>query len=197
MVELDIAKAYDTGMTRFRRRGMPQELIDAYWREHEGRSLAFRTTDGRVQFTVTPAQGMPQGAPESPMVYAALMEDMLGDIQDELLANCLSAGVTLDREGSPAEVEAAKSTRRRFQHGDLAMLNFSDDTYIICATAEQASYVMGIVAKHFAKANQRLSASKNEALVTPAGGRRGSVYAWDEAQLADYVAAASRRLGKG
>lgn len=40
------------------------------------------------------------------------------------------------------------------------MLNFADDTYIICATAKQASYVMGAAAKHFAKADQRLNASK-------------------------------------
>lgn len=119
VVKLDIAAAHGTVSyaaisALIQRRGMPLELINAYWREHEGRRQAFRTTDGRVQFTVAPAQGTPQGPPESPMVYAALMEDMLGDIENELLANCLPAGVTLDRESSAAEVEAAKSTRRRF-----------------------------------------------------------------------------------
>lgn len=98
----------------------------------------------------------------------------------------------LDREGSAAEVEAAKSTRRRFQQGDVAMLNFADDTYIICATPDQASYVMGVVAKHFAKANQRLNASKSEAMVTPAS-CKGKVHAWDDAQLDEYLASASRR----
>lgn len=87
--------------------------------------------------------------------------------------------------------EAARRTSRRFQHSDVALSNFAEDTYIVCATPQQASYVMAVVAKRFARGSQHLNVAKSEALATSEG-RAGEVQAWDDAQLDEYVAKATR-----
>lgn len=70
IAKLDIAKVYDTIFhdaieATFARRGMPMWLRQAYWREHEGKTLRFRTSDGGVAFDVYPRQGMPRVHPRA------------------------------------------------------------------------------------------------------------------------------------
>lgn len=74
--KLDIRKAYDTVSwtavaALFGRRGLPQWLRAAYWRAHLGRRLRFASADGAVSFETSAQRGMPQGSPESPLVYTA------------------------------------------------------------------------------------------------------------------------------
>lgn len=57
--KLDIAKAYDTVthdaiQERFERRGLPIPLQAAYWREHDSRTVQFRTSDGLIAFIGRP-----------------------------------------------------------------------------------------------------------------------------------------------
>lgn len=77
--KLDIRKTYDTVSwaavaALFDRRGLPQWLRAAYWRAHLGRQFRFVSADGAVSSATTARRGMPQGSPESPLVYAALIE---------------------------------------------------------------------------------------------------------------------------
>lgn len=80
--KLDIKKAYDTASWAaiaqlFEEKGLPQPLRSAYWRLHLDRSLQFRSGDGTIVFSATPRRGMPQGSPESPMLYVSLMESLI------------------------------------------------------------------------------------------------------------------------
>lgn len=52
----------------FDRRGAPQDLQDMYWRLPKGRRLQFRISDGLVCFSAIASRGLPQGAPESPLI---------------------------------------------------------------------------------------------------------------------------------
>lgn len=115
--KLDIYKAYDTLKwesieASFERRGMPQALRDAYWRTHRARALRFRTPDGAVQFSVVPQRGIPQGAPESPAVYAPVMEDLIAYAEGVLLASGRPAGLRLQPEEDLHAVEALKTPKQ-------------------------------------------------------------------------------------
>lgn len=82
LAKLDIAKASDTvdwpaTNWLFERRQLPLALRSAYWRVHYNRELTFHLGDGLISFPLRPCGGMPQGAPESPLVYAALVEELL------------------------------------------------------------------------------------------------------------------------
>lgn len=71
--KLDIAKAYETlswaaAQAMFEHRALPVHFQDAYWRIHGRRQLHLRTPEGAVKFTIRPTHGIPQGAPESPLV---------------------------------------------------------------------------------------------------------------------------------
>lgn len=54
---------------------------------HFGRKLSFHTMDGTVKFEIEPQCGMPQGAPDSPMIYSVLMEELLSLAEAHLRVN--------------------------------------------------------------------------------------------------------------
>lgn len=80
LAKVDIAKTDDSlswsAIQRtLERRKLPLGLQSAYWRCHRGRTSFFATSDRKVVFTAVPTRGMPKGSPESPLAYAAVMED--------------------------------------------------------------------------------------------------------------------------
>lgn len=96
--KLDIRKAHDNAAWRaitalVERRRVPQEHRSAYWRLHLDRALMFRTADGIVTFRAVARRGMPQGSPESPMLYAALVEDLIERAEQRLWVAQRPAGV--------------------------------------------------------------------------------------------------------
>lgn len=98
--KLDIKQAYDTlawGSIQalFERRGLPVALQHAYGRMPRGRRLTFRTADGSTTVEVEPSQGIPQGSPESPMVYAAVLEMLLEDAEAQFRRHGWPCGVDL------------------------------------------------------------------------------------------------------
>lgn len=74
---------------------MPQFLVETYWRMHANRTLKFRCATKSVRFTETPDRGIPQGSPESPMVYAAVVEDTLNHTLEVLKKQAKPCGVLL------------------------------------------------------------------------------------------------------
>lgn len=116
-MKLDVSKAYDTVTHEaigdlFAGRQLPMFFRAAYWCERGGRRLTFRTTDNTIQFQVEPIQGMPQGSPESPMIYAAIIEDMTTEVEDILIAAALPAGVWMDGDQIAIEVGSGHDSRR-------------------------------------------------------------------------------------
>lgn len=82
LVELDVRRAYDTVShdaidEMFERRGLPVYLRAADWREGQWREFTLRASDNTIQFQVQAIQGMPQGALDSLVVYATIVEDMI------------------------------------------------------------------------------------------------------------------------
>lgn len=75
----------------------------------------FRTADGSVGFRAIARRGMPQGSPESPMLYAALVEDIIEQAEHRLMVSQRPAGVRVDlTEEQAHQVELNK----RSNHSD-------------------------------------------------------------------------------
>lgn len=105
MSKLDMRKAYDTVAWcaidwLFERGQLPMHLQCAYWRMHCGRVLHFHTVDGTIHFSVAPTGGMPQGARDPPLGYAALVEEFLDLVDAHLLVNDLPAGLQINADCS-------------------------------------------------------------------------------------------------
>lgn len=112
-IKLDIRKAYDTLawasiQQMFAKRGLPTALQHAYWRIHVGRRLRFRNSDGTISFALTPMQGIPQGSPESPLIYAAVMESRIEEAEKMLQESRRPYGIPVTQVWTQAEVERQK-----------------------------------------------------------------------------------------
>lgn len=164
--KLDIAKAYDTLSWQsveemFAYRGLPQPLRGAYWRVHGWRRLHFRT-EGAVQFCVQPNQGIPQGAPESPLVYAATIEMLIERATAKLADANRGCGLNLQPESSIQEVEDYRRSHATWTSNSIAYLNFADDTYVLARTVRMLEYQVATLAEEFASAGQFLHSAKCE-----------------------------------
>lgn len=134
IAKLDINKTYDTVAWSaldwlFERRHLPLHLQCANWRMHYNRVLHSHTADGTVHVPVAPTGGMPQGAPESPLIYAALVEELL-DVVDAHLA---------------VQVEYAR-VHRPYRAGNAVFYNFADGTYVFGMSPLQLSYTSSVFA---------------------------------------------------
>lgn len=174
-VKLDIAKAYDSVAWAaicwlFERRGLPDFLRAACWRMHTGRELHFGTGDNVAEFALIPERWMPQGAPESPLVFATLVEDMLVVAKAVLTTSNLPRGVRLpDPEAERDRYDvAACNTHSRITEHDVSLCNFADDTYILAESAFATSHSISVVSRELARANQSLAGDKSECLAAPA-----------------------------
>lgn len=126
VAKLDIKKAYDTLLwtavqRSFDRGCVPQDLQDMYWRRHKGRRLQqFRTSDGLVSFSAIASRGLPQDAPESPLIYAAVVEDLIQDVEDMLrTGRAFPVGVSLDNTLDPHTVQTENDFGARLDRHPL------------------------------------------------------------------------------
>lgn len=195
VAKLDIRKANDTLswpsiQSMFERRRLPPALQDAYWRAHRGRRLQFRTSCGTVRFGITPTQGIPQGSPESPLIYATVMEMIIEDTEDALSKNKRPCGVTLDQVFSHSEVEAQKG----LEVYDAAkpwinFLSFADDTYVLARHIRMLEYQLTVFRGKLGQAGQHLHLGKCEVLgEEPQHGQtRPSPRVWSEREMTEFV----------
>lgn len=145
------------------------------------------SADGAVSFVTSARRGMPQGSPESPIVYAALIEDLVVQTEAEIIVAQRAAGVKLDLdETTPEQVMAVSNDIHNSTH--VPFLNFADDTYALGHTLQATSYAVGLLAKNFAAAQQILHPGKCEVL-EPEGAAAevtimddGALRAYQEAQ---------------
>lgn len=189
---LPTRKAYDTAAWcaidwMFERRQLPMHLQCAYWRKHCGRVLHFHTADGTVPFSVAPIGGMPQSAPESPLVYAALVEELLDLVDAHLLVNDLPAGIQIKaNEATASQVQAAREPRA-YRSTDIVCYNFADATYVFGPSPLQLFYACSVIATVFSRAQQILHSAKSEVLFgsTLHSTPRGTI--WTDNQLRQYI----------
>lgn len=78
-----------------------------------------------MDFSLVPHSGIPQGSPESPAGYAAVIADLLAKVEDML---CDPAGLPLNSTMSMKEAEDYKAGTQSFQRGDIFAINFADST---------------------------------------------------------------------
>lgn len=105
LAKLNISKAYDTAdwaaISRvFAERRLHEWRRSAYRCLHLDRQLGFRTADGTIAFRTVALRGVPQGSPESPMLYAAVVEDAICRAEARLLVNERLAGIRLHPPGA-------------------------------------------------------------------------------------------------
>lgn len=108
----------------FGRRGIPQELRDKYWRLHQGRRFRFRTSGGPIDFDAVASRGLPQSGPESPLLYAALVEDLIQETEDVLkIGPRRPAGVNLASVMDPHIVQRESGFRSCFADMSMVYIN--------------------------------------------------------------------------
>lgn len=106
---------------------------------------------------------MPQGSPGSPLVYAALIEDLIVQTEAEIIVAQRTARVKLDvAESSSEQVTAVSGDTHTSMH--VPFLNFADDTFALGHTPQATSYAVGLLANNFATAQQILHPGKFEVL---------------------------------
>lgn len=172
---------------KFKVRNMPSDLRCAYWRPHAGRELYTSN-----EFALRANQAIPQGSPESPAVYAAVIEGLLDRVERRLHRAGLPAGLPLCSEGDATEVEDYKHSRKAFQPDDIFAANFADDTYVLARETREAEYTSAVIRQEYARANQMLHPKKCQALTTST---KQPIQMWDDEQLKLHEA--GQPLGEG
>lgn len=107
--------------------------------------MSFHTGDAAISFALTPNPGIPQGSPESPAVYAAVLEGLLKKVETRLAGANLPAGLLLCSEDSVAQVEIYKNSSEAFQVDEIFVVNFADDTYVISREVQEAEHTTAVI----------------------------------------------------
>lgn len=144
------------------RRELPLQLRTMHWRMHVGRTLTFRASGGCISFDIVPERGMPQGAPESPAIYACLIEENCILASAALESLDIPAGLPLPRpedETTPFDVDRLQP-RARLHRPAVYSCNFADDTYLLAALATRVSCMVNSFALPLSAAHQFLAADK-------------------------------------
>lgn len=171
LCKIDIAKAYDSVTWRaidemFRARRLPEFLRRAYWQIHKGRRLYFSANSGTLRFSVEPTRGLPQGAPESPLIYAAVMEGVIERAERRLRESFKPAGVQIEWEEDPARVEEYRTEQQTFCDPEsIANINFADDTYILARTITMLEFELAVLQSELHAVGQVLNLKKSEVLI--------------------------------
>lgn len=190
LAKLGISKAYDivgwSAISRvFAERHLPEWLRSAYWRRHLDRQLGFRTADGTIAFRTVALRGMPQGSPECPMLYTAIIEDAICRTEARLSVNESPAGIRLHpREQSAEQVEACGRRPRCGAH-HMVYANFSDDTYVIGSTPSDLVFAVSVLSVEFAGIGQHLHPGKCE--VWAPADTNPSIFLWTLEQIRVYI----------
>lgn len=176
IAKIDVAKAQDTLEhsaihNSFQRRGMPAPLQAAYWRCHAGRVLHFCSSDGGIKFSARPTRGVPQGSPESPVVYAVVIEDAISDTEEEFRRSRRPAGIAVPVERSAREADRAKHIHTTFGADSFAYIKFADETYMFGRREDQVSFVASVLSRRLAHDGQHICAEKSEFLAAGTSGR--------------------------
>lgn len=121
-----------------------------------------------MKFLVQPSCGMPQGAPESPLLYACLMEDLIHLAEDKLAFHGKSAGLPVRPPEVDMDPETVATTCRPTAYTPSCMtyLNFADDTYVLAMSETALCFSTSVVASDFARTGQLLNDSKSEVLIS-------------------------------
>lgn len=167
IAKIDVAKTYDTLEhaaihKSFERRGMPAPFQAAYWRCHTDRTRHFSSTDGGGAFSAVPTRGVPQGSPESATVYAAVIEDVIADVEEELRMSRRRKEIPLTTDVTARAVDKAKNINTAFSLSSFAYINFAGDTYIFGRREDQVSFSASVLARRLSRADQLISAEKAE-----------------------------------
>lgn len=97
---------------------------------------------------VQPTRGLPQGAPDSPLIYAAVMEGVTERAEDRVRRNGRPAGVRIQWAEDPARVEEYRQGAQTFSDPEsIAYINFADDTYSLARDA----VMLGVPSSCFAE----------------------------------------------
>lgn len=131
---------------------------------------------------------MPQGAPELPLIYAALIEELLGLAKAEMIVAHFPAGISMPADALSAwQVERARAAGP-FVESDLAHYYFADGTCVLGSTPAQTTNGAFVVASVFSRASQILHAANSEVLYDSALEEGGAprVTIWPAAELEEY-----------
>lgn len=195
LCKVDIAKAYDSVTWKaidemFRERQLPNALREAYWKIHMGRKLQFSANSGTLRFSIEPTRGLPQGAPESPLIYAAVMEGVIERTENRLKHSGRPAGVRIQWEEHPARVEESRQELQTCSDPEsIAYINFADDTCILARTAVMLEFELAVLQSEFRAVGQTLNMKKSEVLTRDAEEESVSPpRSWSDEELGAYEA---------
>lgn len=187
--KIDIRKAYDTLtwsaiQSTFRRRTLPQFVADACWRMHSHRMLKFRCATNSVRFTVLPDRGIPQCSPESPMVFAAVVEMAIWRKQAR------PCGVLVSESLDPHDVEKLKiATHTLDIEYSCAFLNVADDTYVLARHTRMIEHQLSTLRATMSMIGQCIHVDKCEALTDKMGAEPGPrPRTWTPSEMKLYLA---------
>lgn len=117
-------------------------------------------SSGAIRFNTVPSQGFPQEAPESPLIYAEVVEDLIDKVECRLRRSGRPAGVRLQNEYEPCQVEQYKTRAKYFSQRDsAASVQFADDTYIWARSMLMLEFQLSVLASVFASAGQKFEIS--------------------------------------
>lgn len=135
--KLDVKKAYDSVLWpalqwMCEARGVPPPLTKCILAHSYTSDIVFRTCDDTVKFWLQPTCGMPQGAPESPLLYAWLMEDLIHLAEAKLACDGKSAGLPVRPTEVDMDPETVATTYRQTAYTPAyrTYFNFADDMYV-------------------------------------------------------------------
>lgn len=151
-----------------------------------------RLPTGASTSTAPCSPGRAQGAPESPTIYAGIMEDIIHDARQELQASQRPAGIPLSADTTIEEVERANDAEAPTDPTNVVYLNFADD-YAHGATRAHTCYAITMLARHLRPRGQQLKPTKCEYMQT------GDVATtcmriWKDHELDHYIATGLRPL---
>lgn len=109
---------------------------------------------------------MPQGASESPAIYACMAEELISLAESRLTMNQLPTGIFVPEprlEHDADSVELAK-IQRPFSSFHIACTNFADDTYVLADSTTSLSYSTACIAREFRRTGQQLNDNKCEVI---------------------------------
>lgn len=136
-----------------------------------------------MSFSVQPTRGIPQGAPERPLIYASVMEMLIEEAEAELAASNRPCGVLLKMDETVAEVERCKNASHCHGPDTICFLNFVDGTDIFARHMRMLEFQVSVLQRVLARAGQRLNVSKCEALVPEESGEAPRPRTWTDREL--------------